>query len=254
MNSEPAPIRIMILGGEALFRDALAGSLGSCPDFQIVGCPSSQFDEALTLIYAGRVDVVLLTLNPGDKRCIELAGRAREQGFEGELLAITGGTSSTEDLHALERCRAGIFLKTQSMNMLHLRIREVSKKRVSPEHGSPDVSCGQIGQSVKRTITSREAAVLLCISEGLSNREIASCLGISENTVKTFVQHLFQKTGAQSRSQLVRNAIEHWAEQARKSPGSGSRDESQLSAYNRRRNDPINLLMRQGTPLSSSSD
>jgi len=249
------PIQVMVLGGHSLFREALAGSLTSYPDLQIVGCSSCQFDEALTLIYTTRVDVVLMCLNPGDKWAIDFTTRARNQGFRGGLLVVTTGTSDTETLHALERCHAGIFLQTQPIRLLHQRIRaEAAARWVTAESGSSTAHAmkSEVG---KTTITSREAAVLMCIVEGLSNKAIGDHLGISENTVKTFVQHLFQKTGAQSRSRLVRNTIEHWAEQAQNnSRAANASSEQPLGPRNRRRDDPINLMKSRSTLLPCNSN
>jgi len=61
--------------------------------------------------------------------------------------------------------------------------------------------------------TEREREVLRGVFEGLSNKEIAARLSISESTVKAGLQQLFQKTGVRTRSQLVRIALEQYAGQ-----------------------------------------
>lgn len=55
-------------------------------------------------------------------------------------------------------------------------------------------------------ITPREMEILLCIAEGLSNKEIAARLFVSENTVKTHSGRLFDKLGAKRRTQAVQIA------------------------------------------------
>ena len=58
-------------------------------------------------------------------------------------------------------------------------------------------------------LTAREAEVLGLIASGLSNREIAERLYLSNATVKTHVNRIFAKTGARDRAQAVRYAFEH---------------------------------------------
>jgi DNA-binding NarL/FixJ family response regulator len=66
-----------------------------------------------------------------------------------------------------------------------------------------------------RQVTDRERDVLNALLEGLSNKEIAGKLGISEGSVKSALQQLFIKTGVRTRSQLVRVAVEEYATQWR---------------------------------------
>ncbi|NLK69483.1 MAG: response regulator transcription factor [Clostridiaceae bacterium] len=58
------------------------------------------------------------------------------------------------------------------------------------------------------TLTERETEVLHLISEGLSNKEIANSLDITENTVKTFIKNIYNKLGVNRRVQVVMRARE----------------------------------------------
>ena len=60
-------------------------------------------------------------------------------------------------------------------------------------------------------LTTRERSVLKAVFEGLTNKEIAANMLISESSVKAVLQQLFEKTGVRTRSQLVRIAIEQHA-------------------------------------------
>ena len=61
---------------------------------------------------------------------------------------------------------------------------------------------------LRKLLTEREQEVLRGIFEGLTNKEIAAQLDVSESAVKATLQQLFQKTGVRTRSQLVRIALE----------------------------------------------
>jgi two-component system, NarL family, nitrate/nitrite response regulator NarL len=62
-----------------------------------------------------------------------------------------------------------------------------------------------------QSLSAREQNVLKAVFEGLTNKEIAANLQISESSVKAVLQQLFDKTGVRTRSQLVRIAIEQHA-------------------------------------------
>ena len=66
------------------------------------------------------------------------------------------------------------------------------------------------------TLTAREQRVLRGVFEGLTNKEIAGALGVSESAVKATLQQLFRKGHVRTRSQLVRVAIEGWLGTIRK--------------------------------------
>jgi DNA-binding NarL/FixJ family response regulator len=64
------------------------------------------------------------------------------------------------------------------------------------------------GQPAHRPLTEREQHVLRGVFEGLTNKQIAADIGVSEGAVKATLQHLFRKTRVRTRAQLVRVAIE----------------------------------------------
>jgi DNA-binding NarL/FixJ family response regulator len=65
-----------------------------------------------------------------------------------------------------------------------------------------------IASSANRALTGREQRVLQAVSDGLTNKQIAAKLGVSESSVKATLQQLFRKTHVRSRTQLVRLALD----------------------------------------------
>ena len=208
------PIRIVMVDDHALLRGALAKTLSIEPDLAIVG-ECSGVDEALALIAAQPVDIVLLDINLGSEQGGSFLGRARNAGYEGKVLVVTAGVSEREASWLLSRGCSGIFLKSEPLSTLVDRVRGVV--RSPSEADAPAASVmfdpAEGAQGVRKPLTQRESAVLRYVCEGLTNKEIAQEMDVSEHSVKSFVQQLFSKTGARSRAQLVTFAIEEYWDQ-----------------------------------------
>jgi DNA-binding NarL/FixJ family response regulator len=207
-------IRLLLVDDHALFRIGLSRLLDSESDFQLVAqCATSA--EALQALARLTVDLVLLDYDLGKECGLELIRRAREAGYVGRVLIVTGGMSNSDSLRALGHGVCGIFLKTSSPEELSQAIRKVMAGETWI-----DKSCIQaLVRAVRRTgeierrrqLTDRERDVLKGVLEGLNNREIALSLNISAGSVKSALQQLFVKTRVHTRSQLVRVALEEHA-------------------------------------------
>jgi two-component system sensor kinase FixL len=85
-------------------------------------------------------------------------------------------------------------------------IADVTEERSATADSSPKES----NQQERSPLNSRESEVLRLLVQGLSNKEIASQLNVSESVVKNTLQQLFAKTEVRTRSQLVRVALEYY--------------------------------------------
>jgi DNA-binding NarL/FixJ family response regulator len=125
---------------------------------------------------------------------------------------VTAGMNATESSIALKLGVSGIVLKHNSPSTLANAIRLVADgemwvdQKVIQQMADRFLQDGQ--QSLPQTLTQREDQVLQGAFEGLTNKEIAAKIGVSESSVKATLQQLFDKTGVRTRSQLVRIALE----------------------------------------------
>jgi DNA-binding NarL/FixJ family response regulator len=205
------PIRLLLLDDHVLFRESLSRLLASEPDFEMAG-HCGTVNEALELLRRTSVDVLLLDFDLGDDLASHFGGAARAAGFEGKILIVTAGMTATESSFALTNGASGIFLKHSSPGLLAQAIRMVASGQmwVDPKivrmlaEGIPQ----REDRSLQSLLTTRERQVLQALFEGLTNKEIAAQLGVSESAVKATLQQLFQKTRVRTRSQLVRIALE----------------------------------------------
>jgi DNA-binding NarL/FixJ family response regulator len=204
-------IRLLLVDDHTLFREGLARLLEAENGLELVGKFSS-IEEALQTLEEVSVDVVLLDFDLGEKNGLQFFRTFREQAFSGKILMVTAGMSDADMHRALKEGAAGIFLKHNPPADLITAIGRVA-------HGGTWIDSGSLqslaqsstaraaAQSVP-VLSAREQAVLKGVFEGLTNKEIAVYLEISESYVKAVLQQLFSKTGVRTRSQLVRVALE----------------------------------------------
>lgn len=206
-------VRILLLDDHALFREGLARLLDSEPDFDLM-VPCATVDEALRVIESTHVDIVLLDYDLGPETGSRFLHRATEEGFDGKVLVVTAGLSDAEAAELLRFGIAGIFLKHSSPDLLATAIRRVMQGDAWLDQRFMRVlAAGPPESRIEerpRKLSEREREVLRALLEGLSNKEIAARLLVSESSVKATLQHLFLKTNVRTRSQLVRIALEQY--------------------------------------------
>jgi DNA-binding NarL/FixJ family response regulator len=208
-------VRLLLLDDHMLFRESLSRLLESEADFEIAGhCSSVQ--EALDVLRRRSVDVVLLDFDLGQESAFQFIGRLRELPAQPKILMVTAGMSDAEAVQLIGQGVSGIFLKQSSPALLTEAIRKVMAGEMWLDQNSARLFVQAASQDAGQRppeFTEREREVLRGVFEGLTNKEIATRLSISESTVKAGLQQLFQKTGVRTRSQLVRIALEQYAGQ-----------------------------------------
>jgi len=218
MDSTTAKMHILIVDDHALFRESVARLLNAEPDFEVIAdCSTTR--EALQVISSAHVDVVLLDFDLGQRTGFEFLTEAKRIGFEGKVLIVTAGVSEVEGAELMRQGGAGIFMKHSSAAALSQAIRQVLSGRVWFEQqylrtmfdATPTEKRGE--RHPNSQLSERERRVLTYILEGLTNKQIADRLDISESSVKATLQQLFDKAGVRTRSQLVRVALEQYRSQ-----------------------------------------
>ena len=201
-------IRLLLLDDHILFREGLVRLLETEPDFDTVGQCGS-FDEALSVLARMPVDIVLLDFELENDVGLRLLGASRDGGYRHKTLMVTAGMNPIDTSRAMNMGISGIFLKHSSPAMLLEAIRAVAAGQIWMD---PKISQSEPekpgAKPAVRHLTEREQEVLRSVFEGLSNKEIAYKIGVSQSSVKATLQQLFEKTGVRTRSQLVRIAIE----------------------------------------------
>ena len=210
-------IRLLLLDDHILFREGLHRLLVSEPEFETVaqcGTP----EEALKVLSRSEVDIVLLDFDLEDDTGTRFIRAARSAGYRGKILMVTAGMSGLDISLAWKLGISGIFLKHNSPAILLNAIRTVAAGGIwTDQKTTLPVSMTKPIAGASH-LTEREQQVLRSVLEGMTNKEIALAIGVSLSSVKATLQHLFEKAGVRTRSQLVRIALERSLETPPHSP------------------------------------
>ena len=214
-NLSVEEIRILLIDDHAMFRDGLARMLERESDFRVTGQLSSA-SEGLERLSASEANLVLLDVDLGLERALDFVKGARAAGFTGHILIVTAGMSDQEAIQLVQAGVSGIVHKHHSTDVLCSAIRQIAGGEVWMEQAylAPLFRAVDRTRTPKRaTLTDRDKTVMRGILQGLTNREIASKLEISEGAVKASVRHVCEKVSVRTRTQLVKVALEQYKDQ-----------------------------------------
>lgn len=204
-GAEPTPdqgdaIRVVIVDDHPVVREGTAALLAAQPGLAVVGTAAS-LDEAAGLLDPERVDVVLLDVRLGTQSGLGLLqGRPPRPA----IVVLTAYDYPQYAEAAFRLGAAGFVLKTAPVVELLAAIRVAAEGGLAyarrPSRTAPPLS-------------PRELEVVRLVVEGRSNDEIAASLGITAKTVETHLRRVFDRYGAQSRTELATRALrEGWLE------------------------------------------
>jgi DNA-binding NarL/FixJ family response regulator len=206
--------RILTVDDHSLFREGLCRLLETAPGFRVVG-QCATVTEALAVLRKTSTDVVLLDYDLGEERGSSLVAELRKNRHEVKVLMVTAGMTDAATLQVMEAGASGVFLKQSNPDQLIEAIHRVTNNEIWLDSDAirslvSAKTAHEEQMETLRPLTSRQCEVLRGILDGLTNKEIAWKMKVSESSIKAVIQELFFKAGVRTRSQLVRIAIENW--------------------------------------------
>jgi DNA-binding NarL/FixJ family response regulator len=203
------PLRLAIVDDHPIFRDGLRRLLESEPGVTVVAEGSDGMD-AIRIARDERPDVLLLDV--AMPRLDGVNALSAPEMTATKVIVLTAGLDERQVMKAIELGARGIVLKEAATRLLIDSIRGVMEGKLMI---APDVAA-MLAQTAARRgdrdhrpygLTARESDIVRAIAAGNSNREIATSLGISLQTVKHHLTSIFDKTGTTSRLELALVAL-----------------------------------------------
>jgi len=196
-------IRILIADNHPIVRDGLAGVIEEQADMAVVG-QAATGTEALNLYRQYRPDITLMDLRMPEMNGAEAIAAIRRDAPAARAIILTTYDADEDIFRGLQAGAKAYLLKDVGREVLLQTIQAVHSGQTPV---SPEVGAKLAGRIVYGQLSEREHAVLRLMVRGMSNREIARALFITESTVKFHVTHVLGKLNAEDRTQAVITAL-----------------------------------------------
>ncbi len=209
-------IRVMICDDHALFRRGLIMVLEAEDDIEVVG-EAEDGRDAVERVADIVPDVVLMDVRMPDVDGIEATRLIAERAPSAKIIMLTVSDEESDLYEAIKAGATGYLLKEISIEEVASAVRAVvsGQSLISPSMASKLLNefTNLAKRADERTsvptprLTERELEVLRLVAQGMSNREIAGELYISENTVKNHVRNILEKLHLHTRMEAVMYAV-----------------------------------------------
>ena len=200
-------IRVLIVDDHSVVRQGLRMFLALDPEIDVVG-EAKNGVEAIRLACQDKPDVVLMDLLMPEMDGVTATEKIRQELPDTEIIALTSVLEDKAIFDAIRVGATGYLLKDTESDKLCEAIKAAAAGQVQL---SPAVAARLVREvrapDSPETLTAREREVLLALTRGLSNSEIAEVLFITEKTVKTHVSNILAKLNLPSRTQAALYAL-----------------------------------------------
>jgi DNA-binding NarL/FixJ family response regulator len=197
-------IRILLADDHAVVREGLRGLLEQQSDMRVIA-EAGDGAVALELLMSERPDVIVLDMKMPGPSAVETIAEAKRLRPETQVLVFTSYAEDSQVRDALAAGATGYLLKDALRDDLVRAVREVAAGRawLHPQAQRQMLDWMRRPPSPIESLTARERSVLALLAEGLSNKQIARKLALTEGTVKGYVSQVLDKLSVADRTQAA---------------------------------------------------
>ncbi|MBC8063175.1 MAG: response regulator transcription factor [Clostridiaceae bacterium] len=199
-------INLLVADDDSLIRESLKIIIGLDEDFNVMACVEDG-QQALEYCIKNSVDVALLDIRMPILNGVEAIKGITEKTTT-KCLILTTFDEDEYINSAIKYGAKGYILKNNSPDKIKQAIKVVYSGNMVIQDGVMDkvmkgMDVDKSGKLDKGLFTERELEIMAAIAEGLTNREVAAKLFISEGTVKNYISSILDKTDLDHRTQIA---------------------------------------------------
>ena len=209
------PIRVVVVDDHQIVREGLVAMLGPYDEVDVVGSAATS-DQAMQVIDETEPDVVLVDINLGGQNGLQLCRDLLARDPTTRVVCLTVHDEQQYLFEALRSGVSGFLLKRVMPEALVSALQGVlnGETVVDPllsgrvvKIAAESEARGTFWPGLQYGLTKREAELLELLAEGMPNKEVASHLFISEETVKTHLKSIYRKLSVSDRTEAVAVAL-----------------------------------------------
>jgi len=204
-------IKIAIVEDNITFLKQIEKLIKKDDKFTLIGTATTG-EEAVKLIERGGPELVLLDLSLPDIQGTEVIRRIREKKIKCNFLILTVFEEENSVLSAVRVGAAGYLLKGTPYRKIKEALLEIHAggSVIQPNLARTLLNIFMEQERLKtevKPLSKREKEILNYIAKGLSNKEVAEVLGLSSTTVRTHLEHIYEKLNVTNRVEAVTEGI-----------------------------------------------